>query len=65
MTTDVLNNNVTNQNLPTDPLFSKQWHLLNTTPGLLDLNVVDVWEDYTGAGVDVAVIDDAVQGWHP
>lgn len=53
------------QNLPSDPLFNQQWHLLNSEPGLLDLNVVDVWEDYTGKGVEVAVIDDAVQGTHP
>ena len=58
-------NNAANQALPSDPLFRKQWHLLNPTSGLLDLNVIDVWEDYTGAGVNVAVIDDAVQGWHP
>ncbi|MEM8613712.1 MAG: S8 family serine peptidase [Cyanobacteria bacterium P01_H01_bin.105] len=51
--------------IPSDPLFSAQWHLQNTTPGLLDLNVVDVWDDYTGAGVDVAVIDDGVQRTHP
>ncbi|NES85446.1 MAG: S8 family serine peptidase [Moorea sp. SIO2B7] len=51
--------------IPSDPLFAQQWHLRNTTPGLLDLNVVDVWDDYTGAGVEVAVIDDAVQHTHP
>ncbi len=51
--------------LPSDPLFSDQWHLQNTTPGLLDLNVVEVWDDYTGVGVEVAVIDDAVQYTHP
>ena len=65
MTTDVLTNNATNQNLPTDPLFSEQWHLLNTIPGFLDLNVVDVWEDYTGKNINVAVIDDAVEERHP
>ena len=51
--------------IPLDPLFSQQWHLRNTTSGLLDLNVVDVWDDYTGAGVQVAIIDDAVQRDHP
>lgn len=65
MSTDALTNNVTNQNLPTDPLFREQWHLLNTTPGELDLNVVDVWEDYTGKNINVAVIDDAVEERHP
>ena len=51
--------------IPNDPLFARQWHLQNNTPGLLDLNVVDVWDDYTGAGVDVAVIDDSLQRAHP
>jgi subtilisin-like proprotein convertase family protein len=51
--------------IPFDPLFVNQWHLQNRTPTLLDLNVVDVWDDYTGAGVEVAVIDDAVQWTHP
>lgn len=51
--------------IPSDPLFSSQWHLHNSIPDLLDLNVIDVWDDYTGAGVSVAVIDDAVQYYHP
>ena len=51
--------------MPSDPLFAAQWHLQNNKPGLLDLNVVDVWDDYTGAGVDVAVIDDGLQRSHP
>ncbi len=57
-----------NMSLPTDTLFASQWHLLNTGSGLLDLNVTDVWDssgaNYTGAGVRVAVIDDAVQRGH-
>ncbi|HYD69940.1 S8 family serine peptidase [Azospirillum sp.] len=55
--------------LPNDPLFSQQWHLLNTgqfggKPGV-DLNVVPVWEDYTGKGVTVGVYDSGVQYTHP
>lgn len=42
--------------IPSDPLFSLQWHLYN--PGGFDLNVVNVWDDYTGQGVLVGVIDD-------
>jgi subtilisin-like proprotein convertase family protein len=44
--------------IPNDPLFANQWHLRNTTPGLLDLNVIDVWDKYRGAGIDIFVIDD-------
>ena len=52
-----------------DPLFDRQWHLLNTgqnggTTGI-DLNVVPVWQDYTGKGVIVAVVDQGVEYDHP
>ncbi|MCA9259992.1 MAG: S8 family serine peptidase, partial [Planctomycetales bacterium] len=65
--------------LPTDPLFSQQWHLINTgqqvgnpdyqpiygVPGE-DLNVAEAWlKGYTGNGVVVAVIDSGVQIDHP
>uniref|UniRef100_A0A6Q2X6A4 Neuroendocrine convertase 2 n=1 Tax=Esox lucius TaxID=8010 RepID=A0A6Q2X6A4_ESOLU len=47
----------------TDPLFSKQWYLINTgqadgTPGL-DLNVAEAWDlGYTGTGITIAIMDD-------
>ena len=44
--------------IPTDDRFVNQWYLDNTSPGGLDLNLVEVWDDYTGAGVTVTVIDD-------
>ena len=43
--------------LPTDTNFAQQWHLRNTTSGEYDLDVVKVWNDYTGAGVKVFVFD--------
>ena len=49
---------------PTDAQFSNQWHLLNTTAGLLDLNVVPVWDDYTGAGISAWVLDDGFDYLH-
>lgn len=55
-------------NPPLDPLFSDQWHLVNTgqTGGLpgIDINIANVWEDYTGAGVNVGIIDDGVEYIH-
>jgi subtilisin-like proprotein convertase family protein len=55
--------------IPTDPLFTAQWHLLNTGQlgGFLryDLNVVGVWDDYTGRGVRVGVVDSGVDYRHP
>ena len=56
--------------LANDPLFSQQWHLLNTgqlggTPGM-DLNVVKVWQEFTGAGVTVGVFEGGgVEYTHP
>ena len=54
---------------PSDPNIGSQWHLLNQgqsggTPGI-DINVSLVWEDYSGAGVLVAVVDDGVEHSHP
>ena len=56
--------------LPSDPLLSQQWHLINTTPGLLDLNVKGVWTPaqglaYSGAGIRVVVVDDGIDYSHP
>jgi subtilisin family serine protease len=65
--------------LPNDPLFTSQWHLLNTGqevgspnfPPLYgvageDINVGPVWNlGYTGEGVVVAIIDSGVQVTHP
>lgn len=51
--------------IPNDPLFSEQWYLRNVAAGEYDLNVVDVWDDYTGTGVTIAVIDDGVEASHP
>ncbi len=52
-----------------DPLFSRQWHLKNTgqeggTTGI-DINVQPVWQaGVSGAGVQVAVLDDGVDTYH-
>ena len=48
---------------PSDPKFGEQWHLLNTgasggTPGI-DINVTEVWNDYTGSGVVIGIIDES------
>eukprot|EP00058_Branchiostoma_floridae_P011650 XP_002597138.1 hypothetical protein BRAFLDRAFT_121298 [Branchiostoma floridae] len=53
-----------------DPLFPKQWYLLNTGQADgkagLDLNVLEAWEmGYTGEGVTIAIMDDGVDYLHP
>ncbi len=62
---------INSSNLPSDPLFNNpnpynphQWYL-NNQHGGDDLNVVDVWNDYTGEGVLVGVIDDGFDYNHP
>ncbi|EBA02110.1 hypothetical protein RB2150_00355 [Rhodobacterales bacterium HTCC2150] len=40
---------------PTDPLYVNQWHF----PLLGDIETI--WDEFTGAGVKVAVYDDGVQ----
>lgn len=42
--------------IPTDNLFTSQWYLNPNSP--LNLGVTDIWNDYTGAGVKIAIIDD-------
>lgn len=42
-----------------DPLFSSQWHF-----ALLG-NIQRIWDEFTGAGVQVGVYDDGVQSTHP
>ncbi|MFO8040668.1 MAG: S8 family serine peptidase [Sodalinema sp.] len=61
--------------LPNDPLFPQQWYLYNTgqggrTPGV-DLNLIDenpntvnVWDDYSGRGVRIGIIDSKIQADH-
>lgn len=44
---------------PSDPLYAKQWHLPMIG------NLQRVWNDYTGAGVTVAVYDDGLEYDHP
>lgn len=55
--------------LPDDPLFPKQWHLRNTgqeggKKGV-DANVTEVWDEYQGEGVRIAIVDDGLQTSHP
>lgn len=55
--------------LPTDAYFTRQWHLNNSgqdgARAGVDLNVLPVWDFYTGKGVKVGVYDGGVQVSHP
>ncbi len=45
--------------IPSDPLYARQWHF-----GMIG-NIQRIWDDYSGAGVRVLVVDDGVQYTHP
>lgn len=54
---------------PNDPLFTNQWHLLNTgqngaTAGI-DINVTNTWNTFRGSGLVISIVDDGLQGNHP
>lgn len=61
---------------PTDPRFkwtesntSYQWHLWNTgqNGGVegVDVNILNVWDNYTGRDVNISIVDDGLQVGHP
>ncbi len=54
--------------LPNDPLFPQQWHLLNSGQGRgvakMDAQVTDVWDQYQGDGIHVAIVDTGIQMGH-
>lgn len=54
--------------VPSDDLYPNQWHLDNNGQSGgeagVDLNVTEVWDDYTGEGVVVGIWDDGVQYTH-
>ena len=51
-----------------DPLYGCQWHLNNNdqfrNSGGHDIRVEEVWPTYTGAGINVAVVDDGMHYQH-
>jgi subtilisin family serine protease len=51
--------------LPTDTDFADQWYLKNAVTGQYDLDVVKAWDDYTGKGVKVVVMDDGFDQANP
>ncbi|MBT6293000.1 MAG: tandem-95 repeat protein, partial [Rhodospirillaceae bacterium] len=51
--------------VPVDPGFFDQWHLDNALVPGVDINVTDVWDEFTGEGVLVGIIDDGIDYNHP
>jgi subtilisin family serine protease len=50
-------------NVITSATYAGQWHLYN--PGGADINVLGAWNNYSGLGVKVGIVDQGVQYTHP
>ena len=50
-----------------DPLFPRQWHLVNTRTEGVDIGVQEVWDHYTTGSADVivCVVDECIDASHP
>lgn len=50
-----------------DPLLDRQWHFINSVRPGVDINVKDVWENYTvgESNVIVSVVDEPIDPAHP
>ncbi|WP_256808801.1 S8 family serine peptidase [Bradyrhizobium sp. Bra64] len=57
MMSPTLNPPTGNSALPSDTYFYKEWNLTSSTGGI---NVAKAWQNYTGLGVKVGVIDDGI-----
>ncbi len=56
------------KNVPNDPQFTNQWHLVNSgqnggTVGV-DINVSNVWNTYQGFNIVIGIIDDGLLATH-
>ncbi len=50
---------------PTDPGLAQQWHLINTTAPLFDVNVEPAWNSgFIGAGVTIGIVEFGWQTTH-
>ncbi|MDN5005274.1 S8 family serine peptidase [Bradyrhizobium sp. GCM10027634] len=61
MMSPTLNPPAGNSALPTDTYFYKEWNLTSSTGGI---NVTKAWQNYTGLGIKVGVIDDGIDYNH-
>ncbi len=54
---------------PKDPLYARQWHLENVGQvrgkAGFDINVKEIWQQYKGQGIKIAIVDDGLQIGHP
>lgn len=50
--------------IPNDPRFSEQYQLHNNNPFLIDLNIISAWDNYTGTGINIGILDNGVNASH-
>ena len=56
------------KSIPNDPLFADQWYLGRSGQiggAGIGMNVTNVWANYRGKGVTIAIVDDSLQLTHP
>ncbi len=55
--------------IPSDPLFTNQWHLVNRggngALAGIDLHLTNTWDTYRGQGIVIGIVDDGVDLAHP
>ncbi len=49
---------------PTDPLYASQWHFYDLISGFLIGDIETIWDDYSGAGIQIGVYDSSVDYAH-
>jgi subtilisin family serine protease len=57
-----LNPSTGNTALPTDTNFNQQWYLTSATAGI---DITKAWQNYTGSGVKIGIVDDGIDYNHP
>lgn len=54
------------ERLPNDPMLFQQWHLINNSAPLFDINIEGAWNSgITGTGVVIGILDGGVSTSHP
>ncbi|MBX7259916.1 MAG: S8 family serine peptidase, partial [Candidatus Hydrogenedentes bacterium] len=65
--TPFIERKATKKLVPNDTLYPNQWHLKNTgqqgTAGN-DVNIQSAWDQVTGAGINIAIVDDGLETAH-
>ncbi|MBO33769.1 MAG: hypothetical protein CMM74_12480, partial [Rhodospirillaceae bacterium] len=64
---DDLPSGPTTSMVPDDAGFENQWYLDNPNAALggIDIDITSIWDEYSGAGITLGIIDDGIDYLHP